>query len=426
MEQLLLPNSANSTPLTTLGFLERAAAAYTDCPSLVYNNTTYTWSETHRRCLQVASSLSSVGIQRGHVVSVVAPNVPSMYELQFGVPMSGAILNNINTRLDAHNLSVLLQHSESKLVFVDHLHSSLVLEALSLFPRDTKRPHLVLIDDDAAASSTTTTSPTVTVDFIDTYEGFVEEGDPKYKWVQPRSEWDPMVLNYTSGTTSSPKGVVHSHRGIFILTANALIDWAVPKLPRGKTEGKARSEDVGLAEVDVVNPETGESVKRDGVSLGEVVLRGGCVTVGYFKDKEATRRCISDNGWFYTGDIGVMHADGYVEIKDRSKDVIISGGENICSAEVESVLYSITAVNEAAVVARPDMFWGEIPCAFVSLKRDLELTEKPTEKEIIEYCRARLPRYMVPRKVVFSEELPKTSTGKIQKYLLREFAKSVS
>ncbi|GAY52066.1 hypothetical protein CUMW_139090 [Citrus unshiu] len=195
---------------------------------------------------------------------------------------------------------------------------------------------------------------------------------------------------------------------------------------RGKTEGKARSEDVGLAEVDVVNPETGESVKRDGVSLGEVVLRGGCVTVGYFKDKEATRRCISDNGWFYTGDIGVMHADGYVEIKDRSKDVIISGGENICSAEVESVLYSITAVNEAAVVARPDMFWGEIPCAFVSLKRDLELTEKPTEKEIIEYCRARLPRYMVPRKVVFSEELPKTSTGKIQKYLLREFAKSVS
>ncbi|XP_006434307.2 probable acyl-activating enzyme 9 isoform X2 [Citrus clementina] len=551
MEQLLLPNSANSTPLTTLGFLERAAAAYTDCPSLVYNNTTYTWSETHRRCLQVASSLSSVGIQRGHVVSVVAPNVPSMYELQFGVPMSGAILNNINTRLDAHTLSVLLQHSESKLVFVDHLHSYLLLEALSLFPRNTKRPHLVLIDDDAAASSTTTTSPTVTVDFIDTYEGFVEEGDPKYKWVQPRSEWDPMVLNYTSGTTSSPKGVVHSHRGIFILTANALIDWAVPKLPvylwtlpmfhangwgytwgmaavgatniclrrfdastisdliqkhnvthmcgapvvlnmisnspdfeplktpvqiltagapppapvlsrtesmgfvvshgygltetaglvvscawkpewdklpleeRARLKARQGVKTVGLAEVDVVNPETGESVKRDGVSLGEVVLRGGCVTVGYFKDKEATRRCISDNGWFYTGDIGVMHADGYVEIKDRSKDVIISGGENICSAEVESVLYSITAVNEAAVVARPDMFWGEIPCAFVSLKRDLELTEKPTEKEIIEYCRARLPRYMVPRKVVFSEELPKTSTGKIQKYLLREFAKSI-
>ncbi|KAJ4700785.1 AMP-dependent synthetase/ligase [Melia azedarach] len=544
--ELLLPNPANSCPLTTLGFLERAATAYTDCPSIVYNNTTHTWSQTHRRCLQVASSLSSIGVERGHVVSVVAPNVPSMYELQFGVPMSGAILNNINTRLDAHSLSVLLQHSETKLVFVDHLLSSVVLEALSLFPRHIKTPQLVLIDDDA--SSTTPTSPTV--DFIDTYEGFLQDGDPKFKWVRPKSEWDPMILNYTSGTTSSPKGVILSHRGIYILTVNSLLHWAVPhhpvflwtlpifhangwgyswgmaavggtniclrkfdastindlikkhdvthicgapvvlnmisnspdfeplknpvqiltagapppapvlarteslgftashgygltetgglvvtcawkhewdKLPadeRAKLKARQGVKTTGLTEVDVIDPETGESVKRDGETLGEVVLRGGSVMLGYLKDSEGTKRCIGENGWFYSGDVGVMHPDGYVEIKDRSKDVIISGGENICSAEVESVLYSNPAINEAAVVARPDKYWGETPCAFVSLKR--ELNEKPTEKEIIEFCRARLPRYMVPRKVVFPDELPKTSTGKIQKYLLREIAKSMS
>ncbi|KAK3230540.1 hypothetical protein Dsin_002421 [Dipteronia sinensis] len=548
--ELLFPNSANSSPLTTLGFLERAASAYTDCPSIVYNNTTYTWSETHRRCLRLASSLSSVGIERGHVVSVVAPNVPSMYELQFGVPMSGAILNNINTRLDAHTLSVHLQHSEAKLVFVDHLSSSLVLEALSLFPLNMKTPQLVLIDDDDDA---TPTLPTLH-DFMDTYEGFVEEGDSKFKWVRPKSEWDPMILNYTSGTTSAPKGVVLSHRGIYMITVNSLIDWAVPHQPvhlwalpifhangwsytwgmaavggtniclrkfdasiiydlikkhdvthmcgapvvlnmisnsphfkplknpvqirtagapppapvlarteslgfvvshgygltetagivvscaskpewrklgnseRARLKARQGVKTTGLTEVDVVDRETGKSVNRDGSSQGEVVLRGASVFLGYFKNQEETSKCIvggdyDRNGWFYTGDVGVMHPDGYVEIKDRSKDVIISGGENISSTEVESVLYSHPAVNEVAVVARPDKFWGETPCAFVSLKS--ELTRKPTEKEIIEFCRARLPRYMVPRTVVFTEELPKTSTGKIQKFLLREIAKTV-
>ncbi|KAL5776814.1 hypothetical protein ACOSP7_009740 [Xanthoceras sorbifolium] len=550
--ELLLPNSANSCPLTTLGFLERAASAYTDCPSIVYNNTRYTWSETHRRCLRLASSLSSVGIERGHVVSVVAPNVPPMYELQFGVPMSGAILNNINTRLDAHTLSVLLQHSESKLVFVDHLSSSLVLEALSLFPLDINTPQLVLIDDadDDAAASTAPTSPP-TVDFIDTYEGFVEEGDPKFKWVRPKSEWDPMVLNYTSGTTSAPKGVVVSHRGIYMMTVNSLIDWAVPHQPvllwtlpifhangwsypwgmaavggtniclrkfdastiynlikkhgvshmcgapvvlnmisnspnfepvknpvqirtagapppapvlarteslgfvvshgygltetagivvscawkpewnelpdseRARLKARQGVKTIGLTDVDVVDRETGESVKRDGLTQGEVVLRGATVMMGYFKDPEESSRCINgdEDGLFYTGDVGVVHPDGYLEIKDRSKDVIISGGENISSSEVESVLYSHPLVNEVAVVARPDQFWGETPCAFVSLKN--EFTQKPTEEEIIEFCRARLPRYMAPRTVIFSEQLPKTSTGKVQKFLLRKIAKSM-
>ncbi|XVF64472.1 hypothetical protein PTKIN_Ptkin09bG0172600 [Pterospermum kingtungense] len=547
--ELLLPNPANSTPLTTLGFLERAATAYGDSPSVVYNNISFTWSQTNRRCLQMASSLTSLGIQRGQVVSVVASNIPSMYELQFAVPMSGAVLNNINTRLDAKTLSILLQHSESKLVFADHQCSSVVLEAISLFPRTTKPPLLVLIDDDKDSGSYNTLS---TVDFLDHYEGILETGDPKFKWVRPKSEWDPMVLNYTSGTTSCPKGVSLSHRAIFIITMNALVDWAVPnqpvylwtlpifhangwsypwgiaavggtnvclrkvdpsmiyslikkhrvthmcgapvvlnmlsnspeiepldhpvhiltagspppapvlartesmgfvvghgygltetggivvscswkqewnKLPlteRARLKSRQGINSVALTEANVVDPETGESVVRDGKTIGEVVLRGGCLMLGYLKDPEATSKSMRDNGWFHTGDVGVMHPDGYLEIKDRSKDIIISGGENISSPEVESVLYSHPAVNEAAVVAKPDTFWGETPCAFVSLKKNGVWTQKPTEKEIIEFCRDRLPHYMVPKTVVFEKELPKTSTGKVQKYILRQLAKAMS
>ncbi|GMI75850.1 hypothetical protein like AT1G21540 [Hibiscus trionum] len=548
--ELLLPNPVNSTPLTTLGFLERAAVAYGDSPSVVYNNVSYTWSQTHRRCLQMASSLKSLGVQRGQVVSVVAPNVPSMYELQFAVPMSGAVLNNINTRLDANTLSVLLQHSESKLIFVDHQSSPLILEAISLFPKSTKPPQLVLIDDEIASSGSKTLSSTV--DFLDHYEGILEDGDPKFKWVRPKSEWDPMVLNYTSGTTSCPKGVSLSHRAIFIITMNALVDWSVPnqpvylwtlpifhangwsfpwgmaavggtniclrkvdpsliyplikkhkvthmcgapvvlnmlsnsldlepldhpvqiltagspppapvlartesmgfvvghgygltetggivvscvwkkewnKLPlteRARLKSRQGVNSVALAEADVLNPETGESVKRDGKTVGEVVLRGGCLMLGYLKDTEATSNCMRENGWFYTGDVGVIHPDGYVEIKDRSKDIIISGGENISSPEVESVLYSHPAVNEAAVVAKPDKFWGETPCAFVSLKKNGELSRVPSETEIIQYCRDKLPHYMVPKTVVFENELPKTSTGKVQKFILRRIAKALS
>ncbi|GLT84924.1 hypothetical protein SLE2022_031320 [Rubroshorea leprosula] len=546
--ELLLPSSANSNPLTTLGFLDRAATAYGDSPSIVYNNVSFSWSQTHRRCLQMASSLTSLGIQRGQVVSVVAPNVPSMYELQFAVPMSGAVLNNINTRLDANTLSVLLRHSESKLVFVDHQSSCLVLEAISLFPRNEKPPLLVLVDDDGASAKMTSSS--WAVDYLDSYEGMLENGDPKFKWVRPKSEWDPMVLNYTSGTSSAPKGVVHSHRGIFILTVNSIIDWSLPKRPvylwtlpmfhangwgytwgmaavggtniclrkidasaiyrlierhgvthmcgapvvlnmlsnsadseslkkpvqiltagapppapvlhRTELKGFVTSHGYGLTETgglvvscewkpewdllpaaerarlkarqgvrqagftdfDVVNPETGETVERNGKTVGEVVLRGGCVMLGYFKDPKGTSGCMRENGWFYTGDVGVMHTDGYLEIKDRSKDVIISGGENISSPEVESVLYSHPAVNEVAVVARPDKFWGETPCAFISLKAGV--SRKPTAKEVIEYCRERLPHYMVPKTVVFQDELPKTSTGKIQKFVLREIAKAMA
>lgn len=534
----LRPKPANSCPLTPVGFLERAAIAYADSPSLIYNNISYTWSETHRRCLQVASSLSSIGIGRGHVVSVLAPNIPAMYELHFAVPMAGAVLNTINTRLDARTVSVLLHHSESKLLFVDYQSSHLALAALSLFPSNTILPQPVLIDDDVSATS----SPTV--GFIDTYESMVKKGDPNFKWVQPESEWDPMALNYTSGTTSSPKGVVHCHRGLFIITVSSLIDWSIPNQPvflwtlpmfhangwsyswgmaavggtniclrkvdvpiiyssikqhgvthicgapvvlnmlssspstkpldkpvkiltsggsppaavllrteslgfvvshsygltetagcvvscawklqwntladteRARLKARQGVRTIGLADMDVVHPETGMSVKHDGQSQGEIVLRGGSVMLGYLKDPEGSSLCMGENDWFYTGDIGVIHSDGYLEIKDRSKDVIISGGENISSTEVESVLFTNPAIHEVALVAQRDKFWGERPCAFVSLKR--ELSEKPTEEEIIEFCRARLPHYMAPKRVIIIDELPKTATGKIQKFVLRE------
>ena len=546
MEELK-PNPANSSPLTPLGFLERAAIVYGDSTSVVYNDLSYTWSQTHTRCIRVASSIGSwLGVKKGQIVSVVAPNVPAMYELQFAVPMSGAILNNINTRLNAVTVSVMLRHSESKVVFVDQLSVSLVLDAISLFPKNTSTPLLVLISDDR-------TDEFLTVDYRDdfvcSYEDLVEKGDETFKWVRPTSEWEPMVLNYTSGTTSSPKGVVHCHRGLFIITVDSLIDWGVPKHPvylwtlpifhsngwsypwgmaavggtnvclrrfdgqiifnlirlhnvthmcaapvvlnmvsnspnaeplespihvmtggapppaavlhrteslgfvishgygmtevlgvvvscawkrewnrlpateRARLKARQGVRTAAMTEIDVVDPNSGISVKRDGLTMGEIVLRGGCVMLGYLKDPEATAKCLRDDGWLYTGDMAVMHPDGYLEIKDRSKDVIISGGENVSSVEVESALYSHPAVDEAAVVARPDEFWGETPCAFVTVKKGIRV--RPTEKEIVEYCREKLPRYMVPKVVVFRDELPKTSTGKIQKFVLKQIAKTM-
>ncbi|XP_023551846.1 probable acyl-activating enzyme 5, peroxisomal [Cucurbita pepo subsp. pepo] len=544
----LKPTPANSSPLTPIGLLERAATIYRDSPSIIYAHTTYTWSETHHRCLQLASSLSSIGIQRGHVVSVISPNTPPMYELHFAVPMAGAILNTINTRLDARTISVLLCHSESKLIFVDQSYYALIQDALALFPPETNRPMLVLIADDAAAEESSS-SVLIEGDFVDSYEGMIRKGDSEFQWIRPASEWDPIVLNYTSGTTSSPKGVVHCHRGSFIITMDILLEWGVPKqsvylwtlpmfhangwsfswgmaavggtnicirkfdaalvyslirrhhvthlcgapvvlnmltnspnirpldwpvkiltagapvpatilfrieslgfdvthgygltetggtvvccswkaewnqLPaveRARLKSRQGVRTVATPAVNVVDLETGKSVARDGVSIGEIVLRVGSLMLGYFKDLEATGKSMTEEGWFFTGDVGVMHPDGYLEIKDRSKDVIISGGENLSSVEVESILYMNPFVNEAAVVARPDEFWGETPCAFVSLREGL--TRKPTEEEIIEYCRGKLPRFMAPKTVVFMTELSKTSTGKIQKYLLREMAMSM-
>uniref|UniRef100_A0ACD5ZUM5 Uncharacterized protein n=1 Tax=Avena sativa TaxID=4498 RepID=A0ACD5ZUM5_AVESA len=539
-------NPANSCPLTPLGFLERAATVFGDCPSVVYHDTVFTWNQTFRRCLRLASALVSLGISRHDVVSVLLPNVPAMYEAQFGVPMSGAVLNSINTLLDARTIAVLLGHSGSKLVFTDPAFLPVLQDALRLLPPGHPAPRVIVVEDHHEEKKF---PPAPAAEL--TYERLLEKGDPEFDWVRPESEWDPMVLNYTSGTTSAPKGVVHCHRAIFLITVDSLVDWEVParptylwtlpmfhgngwsfpwgmavvggtnvclrrvvaadvydaiarhgvthlcgapavlnmlanvpdrvrKPPPGKVKiltvgapppaavlhsteaigfevshGYGLTETAGpvvsctwkgewdrlpaterarlkarqgvrrpvLAEADIVDAKTGHSVPRDGLTMGEVVLRGGSVMVGYFKDDEATKAAIRDDGWFYTGDIGVMHPDGYLEIRDRSKDVIICGGENISSVEVESVLYGHPAVKEAAVVARPNEFWGETPCAFVSLKDGA--AEAVDAAEVIAWCRERMPRYMVPRTVVFRDELPKTSTGKIQKYELRNLAKEM-
>ncbi|CAM0901690.1 unnamed protein product [Alopecurus aequalis] len=539
-------NPANSSPLTPLGFLERAATVYGDCPSVVYHGTVFTWSQTYRRCLRLASALVSLGVSRRDIVSVLLPNVPAMYEAHFGVPMSGAVLNSINTRLDARTVSVLLRHSGSKLVLVDPALLPVLNDALRLLPVGHPAPRVVLVEDPHEKDF-----PPAPTTALMTYEKLLEMGDPEFSWVRPASEWDPMILNYTSGTTSAPKGVVHCHRGIFLVTFDSLVAWSVPERPTylwtlpmfhangwsfpwgmavvgginvclrrvdaaevydtiasrgvthlcgapvvlnmlanapegvrkplpgkvriltagapppaavlGRTEAigfdvshgygltetaglvlscawkgewnklpaserarlKARQgvRTPGMAEVDIVDGETGRSVARDGATMGEIVLRGGCVTMGYFKDEAATRSAIRDDGWFYTGDVGVMHPDGYLEIRDRSKDVIISGGENISSVEVESILYGHPAVNEAAVVARPDEFWGETPCAFVSLKDGAAAAVSAAE--VIAWSRERMAGYMVPKTVVFRAELPKTSTGKIQKYVLRNLAKAM-
>lgn len=553
-------HTANSCPLTPLTFLERASVVYGECSSIIYNETTYTWSETYSRCLLLASAIVSLGIKPGQVVSVLAPNIPAMYELQFAVPMSGAVLNNINTRLDSRTVSLILQHAESKLVFVDCYLKSLILEALDLFQPNQEIPILILIEEEEEEDNDTDIRQGC---FLHTYEGLVrryrEEGRRcREEWTKLlKSEWDPMTLNYTSGTTNSPKGVLHSHRSLFIISFDSLINWSVPKQPvylwtlpifhsngwsytwgmaavgatniclrkfdatviyalinkhcvthmcgapvvlnmlanynnspklknpiyfltggsppppavvfrteslgfvlshgygltevagvvvscawkrkwnrlpgteRAKLKARQGVRVLGMTAVDVVDPETGVSVKRDGSTIGEIVLRGGCVMLGYFKNPEGTSKCMRENGWLYTGDVGVMHPDGYLEIKDRSKDIIISGGENVSSVEVEAVLYSNPAVNEAAVVARPDDFWGETPCAFISLKGinnydDVDDNKKRiSEKEIIEFCRARLPHYMVPKTVVFLRDLPKTATGKIQKFALRDLAKNM-
>ncbi|CAI9110355.1 OLC1v1010363C1 [Oldenlandia corymbosa var. corymbosa] len=436
----LKPGPANSTPLTPIGFLGRAATIYGDCPSVVYNSRTYTWSETHERCLRVASSLVSLGIKRGQVVSVASPNVPAMYEAHFAVPMAGAVLNTINLRLDARMISILLHHSESKLILVDYQSASLVVEALSLFPPNSQLPRLVLITDDGDSSS-------IPSNFYCSYEALVETGDPCFKWVRPESDFDSISLNYTSGTTSSPKGVVHCHRGIFTITVDSLIEWSVPKepvylwtLPMFHANGW--SFPWGMAAVGGTNiclRKFDAAIVYSAIRKYKVTHMCGAPVVlnmiSSFPRNEPLQypvRILTAGApppapiLFRTESLGfvvMMHPDGYLEIKDRSKDVIISGGENLSSVEVESVLYTHPAVNEAAVVARPDEFWGETPCAFVSLKVDAK--GKTEEKDVIDFCRGKLPKYMVPKTVVIKDELPKTSTGKIQKYLLREMAKNL-
>lgn len=532
---------ANYVALTPLTFLKRAAMVYSNRPSVIYGGRRFTWRETYDRCLRLAFSLrSNLNIVKNNVISVLAPNVPAMYEMHFAVPMAGAILNTINTRLDAKNVANILKHSEAKVFFVDYEYVQLAREALRLVD-ESSMPLVVVIDD--------VDSPTgVRLGELE-YEQLVYSGNPRFVPDEVQDEWDPIALNYTSGTTSAPKGVVYSHRGAYLSTLSLILGWEMGSEPvylwslpmfhcngwtftwgvaaRGGTNVCIRNttaremyssiarhkvthmccapivfnilleakpnervsittpvqvltggapppaallekiERLGfhvvhayglteatgpalvcewqaqwnklpneeqakikarqgisiltLADVDVKDLETMQSVPRDGKTMGEIVLRGSSIMKGYFKDEQATSKAFH-KGWFVTGDIGVIHPDGYLEIKDRSKDVIISGGENISSVELETVLYSHPGVLEAAVVAMPHPRWGECPCAFVTLKKD---STAVTEADILTYCRKRVAGFMRPKKVHFLKELPKTSTGKIQKYQLRVFAKTL-
>lgn len=529
-------NPANYVPLSPLSYLARSAFVYPKRISVIDGTHQYTWQDTYERCRRLASALVQRGIRKGDTVAVMLPNTNPMFECHFGIPMTGAVLNTLNTRLDAEAIAFMLQHGEAKVLITDPEFSSIIKGALALIGESK----LVVIDSlDANYSGGERLGK------LD-YETLLNEGDPGFDWALPSNEWDAIALNYTSGTTGNPKGVVYHHRGAYLNAASNIISWGMlphsrylwtlpmfhcngwcfpwtlaantgtsiclrkvdPALifrlirdhqvthmcgapivygmminaPEEQRAGIEHSvsgliagaappaaiiegcEKIGLnithvygltetygpasvcakhpeweklpidlraarngrqgvsvhmqEAITVLDPQTMCPVPWDGETMGEIMFRGNIVMKGYLKNPSATTEAFS-GGWFHTGDLAVVQSDGYVKIKDRSKDVIISGGENISSLEVEEVLYRHPSVIAAAVVAKPDEKWGEVPAAFVELKDGANVTEG----EMIEFCRGHLARFKVPKQVVFGE-LPKTSTGKIQKYVLRKHANS--
>lgn len=525
-------SAANHVPLTPLGFLDRTAAVYPQRTAIIHGAVRQSWAVTRERCYRLASALVKLGVQAGDTVSIIAPNTPAMLEAHFGVPLSGAVLNAINCRLDAEGVAFILRHGECKVLLVDREFAPLVASALQGMDH---RPRLIDINDHLAPDG----APIGETD----YESLLASGDPAFAGCWPSDEWSPIALNYTSGTTGDPKGVVPSHRGTYLMSMLQMTNWALPRapvylwtLPMFHANGwcftwaitaaagthvclrKVNAENVfsaiaqhgvdhlcaapivlagiantpeaerprlprrvriltagspppatvleavgamgfdvehvfgitevsgtpvscawqddwaelpsgqqarmkarqgvraaGLENLRVANADTLETVPADGVAAGEILFRGNTVMMGYLKNPAATAAAF-EGGWFHTGDVAVVHPDGYLQITDRSKDIIISGGENISSVEVEEVLYRHASVLNAAVVAQPDAKWGEVPCAFVELKRD---AAPVLEAEVIAFCRERLAHFKCPRRVVFGE-LPKTATGKIQKFVLRE------
>lgn len=536
-ERDLDKTAANYAPLTPIGFLERAAAIFPDSIAVIHGQTQRSYADLYARSRRLASVLSSHGISKGDTVSVMLPNVPPMLEAHYGVPMTGGVLHSLNTRLDAQIIAFQLDHAECKILITDREFAPTIKEALSL----AKVSPLVVDYDDLEFAQDGERLGTVE------YEDFIAPGDPAFDWQPPDDEWDAISLNYTSGTTGDPKGVVYHHRGAYLMgfanvvAANmgkhpvylwtlpmfhcngwcfpwsvsvvagthvclrwvrakamydAIADHGVTHLcgapivmatllnapqdekrplerpvqfvtaaappPESVLAGMAEAgfnvthvygltESYGPAVVNewkmdwdtlegperaakkarqgvtyptlegltVMDSQTMTRVADDGETLGEVMMRGNIVMKGYLKNPKATADAFA-GGWFHTGDLGVLHDDGYIQLKDRSKDVIISGGENISSIEVEDTLYKHPAVQAAAVVAKPDDKWGETPCAFIEIRDGAGISSE----DIIAFCRENLARYKCPRHVVFTE-LPKTSTGKVQKYVLREMAKDV-
>ncbi|MFY7959277.1 MAG: acyl-CoA synthetase [Elsteraceae bacterium] len=535
-ERHLDKNPANYVTLSPLGFLARSASVYPDHPAYVHGGLTRNYRDFYARSRRLASALARRGVKPGETVAAMLPNVPAMLEAHFGVPMAGAVLNSLNIRLDAAAIAFMLDHSETKVLLTDREFAGVIAKALDLVKH---KPLVVDVEDVLAPPGP---------DVADmTYEALLAEGDPDFAWMQPADEWDAISLNYTSGTTGDPKGVVYHHRGAYLNALGNGVVWGLEQHPRylwtlpmfhcngwcfpwtitayaglhvclRRVEAKAVFDAIadhgvthmcgapvvmnllinapadqrrplpgkvklmtaaapppaavieamerdgfdithvyGLTEVYgpvvvcawhdswneksvqeraalkarqgvryhvqeglmVADAETLAPVPADGKTMGEVFMRGNIVMKGYLKNP-ATTDAAFKGGWFHTGDLGVMHPDGYVELKDRSKDIVISGGENISTIEVEALLYRHPAILEAAVVARPDARWGETPCAFVTLKPDANLSAE----EVIAFCRENMAHYKAPRTVVFGP-LPKTSTGKVQKFLLRDRAKAL-
>ena len=530
--------AANYQPLSPLTFIERSAAVYPDRPAIIHGETRRTWAQTYTRCRRLASALSKQGIGEGDTVAVMGANTPELYECHFGVPVLGAVLNALNVRLDAETIAFILDHGEAKVLITDTEFSDTVKQALV-----TSKANPIVIDivDPLAETAGERLGE------LD-YEALLETGDEDFDWRLPADEWQAISLNYTSGTTGNPKGVVYHHRGAYLNAIGNVMSWSMPHHPVylwtlpmfhcngwcfpwtlaalagtsvclrkvtaasiyaaiadddvthlcgapivmnfivNATESEQRPFDhkvnmmtaaapppaalleamqrhgfdvthvYGLTEtygpavvcawheewdaldieaqaerksrqgvrypvlqgLSVRDPDTMEHVPADGETLGEVMFQGNIIMKGYLKNANATSQSLA-GGWFHSGDLGVLHPDGYIQLKDRSKDIIISGGENISSIEVEDAIFRHPAVMNVAVVAKPDDKWGETPCAFIELK---EGNDQVTENDIITFCRDNLAHYKCPRFIVFGD-LPKTSTGKIQKFILRDNAKSI-